>query len=78
MVVMESHLKEQLIKELERLPSNKYREVLDFVRSLKGGMVQEQTPVPSLPASCLDSLTGLVAWGGDALTDAERLYDGSI
>jgi hypothetical protein len=32
----------------------------------------------STPASSLDRLTGLVAWGGDALADAERLYDESF
>ena len=78
MVVAESHLKEQLIKELEKLPSDKWREVLEFVLLLKKGQVQGQVPPSSLPASCLDGLTGLVSWEGDALADAERLYDDSI
>jgi len=78
MVITEPYLKERLIKELESLPSDKWREVLEFVLFLKGGVLQGQAPLPSLPASSLDHLTGLVAWGGDALTDAERLYDGSI
>ncbi|RLD99962.1 MAG: hypothetical protein DRI92_01040 [Aquificota bacterium] len=78
MVITEPYLKERLIKELEGLPSDKWREVLEFVLFLKGGALQGQAPLPSLPASCLDRLTGLVAWGGDALADAERLYDGSI
>jgi hypothetical protein len=30
----------------------------------------------TLPASHLDHLRGLVAWGGDAVADTERLYDG--
>jgi hypothetical protein len=28
-------------------------------------------------ATQLDGLVALVAWGGDALTDTERLYDGN-
>ena len=28
-----------------------------------------------VPASQLDDLTGLVAWGGDAVVDTERLYE---
>jgi len=77
MTMAEVHLKQQLMTELEKLPSDKWAEVLDFVLFLRGRVVQEQarTPVPSLPASSLDRLTGLVAWGGDALADAERLYD---
>jgi hypothetical protein len=31
----------------------------------------------NLPVCSLDRLTGLVAWGGDALADTERLYDES-
>jgi len=53
-------------------------EILDFVVFLRTRKVQEDHSfVPSLPASTLDHLTGLVAWGGDALVDSERLYDES-
>jgi hypothetical protein len=34
-------------------------------------------PAPFLPASHLDGLVGLVTWGGDALAESERLYDGN-
>jgi hypothetical protein len=29
----------------------------------------------TVPVSHLDRLVGLVAWGGEAVADAERLYD---
>ncbi len=66
------NLKEKLMRELDKLPSDKLVEVLDFVSFLGTRKV-----TPSLPASSLDRLTGLVAWGGDALADTERLYDES-
>jgi len=68
------NLKQQLMKELDGLPPDKLTEVLDFVSFLRTRKVPF---VPSLPASSLDRLTGLVAWGGDALADTERLYDES-
>ena len=68
------NLKQQLMKELDGLPPDKLTEVLDFVSFLRTRKVPF---VPSLPASSLDRLTGLVAWGGDTLADTERLYDES-
>jgi len=67
-------LKERVKEELDTLPPGRWREVLDFVRFLK----RRPRPgtVQTLPASSLDQLTGLVDWGGDALTDSERLYNG--
>ena len=65
-------LKQKLLRELNELPSDKLLEVLDFVVFLK---TRKVPAVPSLPASSLDRLSGLVAWGGDALADTERLYD---
>ena len=35
----------------------------------------EKPELRTVPAGCLDALTGLVAWGGDALLDSERIYD---
>jgi len=80
MAKMEDHLKQQVMKELEKLPLDKFVEVLDFVVFLRTRASQEKThlSVSSLPASSLDYLTGLAAWGGDALTDTERLYDESF
>jgi len=68
------NLKQQLMKELDGLPPDKLTEALDFVSFLRTRKVPF---VPSLPASSLDRLTGLVAWGGDTLADTERLYDES-
>jgi hypothetical protein len=66
------NLKQQLVRELDELPPDKLMEVLDFVAFLR---TRKVLLVPSLPASSLDRLTGLVAWGGDALADTEKLYD---
>ncbi len=60
--------------------------LLDFALFLKARWTEKgaskATPQEStklilhtLPASHLDRLTGLVSWGGDAVADAERLYD---
>ena len=69
-----ANLKQQLMRDLNELPPDKLMEVLDFVVFLR---TRKAPLIPSLPASFLDSLTGLVAWGGDALADTERLYDES-
>ena len=68
------NLKQQLVRELDELPPDKLMGVLDFVAFLR---TRKVPLVPSLPASSLDRLTGLVAWGGDALADTEGLYDES-
>jgi hypothetical protein len=68
------NLKQQLMRELDELPTDKLIEVLDFVVFLRTRKVPF---IPSIPASSLDRLTGLVAWGGNALADTERLYDES-
>ena len=66
------NLKQQLMRELDELPPDKLVEVLDFIVFLR---TRKVPLIPSLPASSLDRLTGLVAWGGDALVDSGRLYD---
>jgi len=68
------NLKQQLMRELDELPPDKLVEVLDFIVFLR---TRKVPLIPSLPASSLDPLTCLVAWGGDALADTERLYDES-
>jgi hypothetical protein len=79
-------IKEAVQRALDDLPAEKLEEVLDFALFLKtrwnekGGpkaTTQESTKLilHTQPASHLDHLTGLVAWGGDAVADAERLYD---
>jgi hypothetical protein len=79
-------IKEAVQRVLDDLPAEKIAEVLDFALFLKArwapqgeskAVPPESTPLVlhTLPASHLDRLTGLVAWGGDAVADAERLYD---
>ncbi|RMF28073.1 MAG: hypothetical protein D6759_16500 [Chloroflexi bacterium] len=74
MRVAGSHLKQQIVQELEKLPQDKWEEVLDFVLFLRKRSAQIPL-VPSVPASHLDPLVGMVAWGGDALAESEGLYD---
>lgn len=85
-MLSEHNLKQAVLRTLDELPREKVVEVLDFVRFLKmqaaaegatQGPAQESANLilRTVPASQLDSLTGLVAWGGDAVMDAERLYD---
>jgi hypothetical protein len=82
----EQHLKQEVLRTLDELPREKIVEVLDFVKFLKMWGVKESAAEVQLqesanfvlhpmPASHLDALTGLVAWGGDAVVDVERLYD---
>ena len=82
----EHNLKQAVLRTLDELPREKVVEVLDFVRFLKAqgvkasateAQIQESANfiLHTVPASHLDSLTGLIAWGGDAVVDAERLYD---
>jgi hypothetical protein len=79
-------IKEAVQRALDELPAEKLEEVLNFALFLKTrwtekggpkGTTRESTKVilHTLPASHLDRLTGLVTWGGDAVADAERLYD---
>jgi hypothetical protein len=79
-------IKEAVQRALDKLPAEKLEEVVDFALFLKtrgtekGGpkaTTQESTKLilHTRPASHLDRLTGLVAWGGDAVADTERLYD---
>jgi hypothetical protein len=73
-------IKDIVIDALGDLPAENLNEVLDFVLFLKqrrqaGLRPLRKLSVHSTPASHLDGLVGLVAWGGDALADTERLYD---
>jgi hypothetical protein len=75
-------LKEATLRVLDELPRDRVAEVLDFALFVrqreegKSGMARDWV-VPSVSATQLDGLVALVAWGGDALTDTERLYDGN-
>ena len=75
-------LKEATLRVLDELPRDRVAEVLDFAlfvrqREGRGSGAPRGQVVPSVSVTQLDGLVGLVAWGGDALTDTERLYDGN-
>jgi len=85
-MLSEQHLRQEVLRTLDELPREKLVEVLDFARFLQMQGAKEGIPevqpqasakltMRTVPASHLDSLTGLVAWGGDAVEDTERLYD---
>jgi len=79
MRVAEHDIKQRVVQELEKLPPEKLGEVLDFVTFLSRHPTRDETyiTVCFLPASSLDGLLGLVEWGGDAVANSERLYDGN-
>ncbi len=79
MRVAEQDIKQRVVQELEKLPPEKLGEVLDFVTFLSRHPTRDETyiTVCFLPASSLDGLMGLVKWGGDAVANSERLYDGN-
>jgi hypothetical protein len=73
-------LKEATLRILDELPRERIAEVFDFAlfvkeREAKKGMTVHRPIVQVMPAAQLDALVGLVAWGGDAVADTERLYD---
>ena len=67
MAISKEPIKRAVERALDELPAGKVAEVA----------VSEPTRLVlrTVPASHLDRLVGLVAWGGDAVADAERLYD---
>ena len=80
-------VKEAVKRALDELPAEKLEEVLDFALLLKARLMTKEESkattqesikliLHTLPASHVDHLIGLVAWGGDAVADTERLYDG--
>jgi len=76
----ESTLKDAVLQALDDLPQERMAEVLDFALFLKTRQkgrsgVASTLHLPSVPASQLKPLVGLVAWGGDAVEDSERLYE---
>ena len=64
--------------------ADSFRKMLDYVMFLTKRCIEEKIRMPAdhnrlilhtTPASHLNQLSSLVEWGGDALADAERLYD---
>lgn len=90
MTLSTEQIKREVEQALSDLPVDKMGEVLDFVLFLKKRCTEGElrntsdrdsppcSVLRSMPASHLDHLTGLVEWGGDALTDSERIYDDSL
>ncbi len=80
MQLSQSTDKEALIKLLDDLPEEKLAVVLDFASFIKDRLTpSDAKPIKqtlkTVPAARLESLVGIVALGGDALEDAERLYE---
>lgn len=69
--------KENVINALDELPGEHLGEVFDFVKFLtqrKDGEAKV-SKIKIIPVRRLRELVGLVAWGGDAVADTERLYE---
>lgn len=79
MRVIVPSLRESVIRILDELPPESIAELLDFALFLKSrSQTRRGVQKPQLktaPASRLDGLVGLVAWGGDALVDTEGFYE---
>ncbi len=72
--------REALIKIIDDLPEEKLAVVLDFASYIRERLTPEDAKsgkqnLKTVPATQLESLVGIVALGGDALKDAERLYE---
>jgi hypothetical protein len=74
-----SPLRETVNQVLDELPPEQIAEILDFALFLKHRTQPQGWPQKpqwrAIPATHLDGLVGLVAWGGDALADTEGLYE---
>ena len=73
-------LRKTLPKAAEELPGEKVLELIrlaeSFAKSEEAASRRSRGPVlQAVSVSRLRELTGSVAWGGDALEDAERLYE---
>lgn len=73
-------MKTTMLQVLDELPAERVAEVLDFALFLNAQQHHDAVatlplPLPAVPATQLTSLIGLVAWGGDAVADVERLYE---
>jgi hypothetical protein len=66
-----SYKREGLFRILEELSDEQFDQVFTFALFVKGQRAELKTVSPSQPAL----LSGLVSWGGDAVEDAERIYE---
>lgn len=76
-------MKPELLRLLDELPPARQAELLNFARFLRQQVaaasesVDATLAIREAPADSLVYLTGVVALGGDAVADAEALYDGN-
>jgi len=82
MIASVSQIKEKLIRTLDELLPEQITELLDFASYLRDRkeqivLVPLETPfeLRLVPMTTLNSLSGIVSLGGDALADSEALYD---
>jgi hypothetical protein len=66
---------EQLTKELMRLPQDRLEAVWAFLQALKWVKPSTEQKATTRHAVDIRALYGIVSLGGDAVEDAERLYD---
>ncbi|MEZ4525705.1 MAG: hypothetical protein R2941_07290 [Desulfobacterales bacterium] len=69
--MLRSYKKEGLIRILEELSDEQFDQVFTFALFVKGRKAELKT----VSAARIASLSGLVSWGGDAVEDAERIYE---
>ena len=76
--MLAASVKDEVIRLLDTLPEERIAEVLDFALFVqaRNRKVQHEQVIKSVPAENLNALKGIVAVGGDAVEDVERLYDG--
>jgi len=72
--------KNALIQMVNELPAEQVSEIFTFALLIKNRSQTESIKtsgliVKLLPAERLETLSGLVAWGGDAVIDTERFYE---
>lgn len=66
---------------IDELPKDKVEEIIDFAyfirqRAKTENDEQKQTEKEAISLDEVMGLAGIVGWGGDALEDSERLYEG--
>jgi hypothetical protein len=61
---------EPLAKQLAALPAEDRRAVVEAAEA------GERSPLPTIPWKELEEAFGIVSFGGDAVEDCRRLYDG--
>ncbi len=65
------YTKKALINMIEELSEDQIAQVFTYILFVKDRKKEVKTVSPDM----LTSLSGLVSWGGDAVSDAERLYE---